>query len=128
LSILGDKNTFNIFHEFWNKIDLGIPEMIIHFEKMTSKNMVSDTIQSVISFLGNHDFGYYSNYLNLVAREQSDVIKSMIIDPDYEHGTFMAHACGVDAARKLHSETRKYSNALDYVFDNKTGHWSIAET
>jgi hypothetical protein len=123
--ILGHANTWNIFHEFWNKINLGIPEMTIHYEKMTSRDHVNSLLNSVIEFLIKNTFGYDANYLKEVMHQNGDQIKSLIKEPEYEHGTLVEEICGVEAARKLHSETHPYSNTLGYAFNNDTGHWSV---
>ena len=65
--------------------------------------------------------------MNTLLGQQLDQVKAMVKEPEYEHGTLMARVCGVDVARNLHRKTKKYTENLGYVFDYKSGHWSLRE-
>lgn len=118
-------NTYAIFHNFWNTVNLNIPEATIHYERMTSKNDIAAAIQTIITYMGEHNIQYDANAMSLLLQQKVDKVKSMVKEPEYEHGTLMARICGVEAAIMLHEKTRAYSKALGYVFDRSTGHWSL---
>ena len=124
LAFIGD-NTYNLFHNFWNTINLGIPEMTIHYEHITSEKVVSAAFKSVILFMAQ--FGQDSNSMTSLLSQQVDKVKSMVREPQYEHGTLFARVCGVDAAIKLHKMTMRNSEALGYTFDYNSGYWSLKD-
>jgi hypothetical protein len=125
--ILKADNTYNIFHQFWSSINLGIPETTIHYERMTSKDGVTAAIESIIYFMNQNDVGYNATTLLSLLKQKVDQVKSMVKEPDYKQGTLVAQVCGIEVATKVHKKTRAYSEALGYVFDKKSGHWSLQE-
>ncbi|KAL3794147.1 hypothetical protein HJC23_012854 [Cyclotella cryptica] len=121
----GLSSTYNLFHSFWND-NLGIPEMTIHYERMTSKKDVSAAIQSVLTFLVENDLGYDIDYMTTLLDKRLEQVMEMVKEPEYEQGTVLARICGTKAAKIVHTETRENAEALGYVFDDKTGHWSLS--
>lgn len=97
--------------------------MTIHYEHMTSKDDVREAFKKVITFMGQ--FGHDADSMNLLLNQQIDRVKSMVKEPEYDHGMLMARICGVEAAKKLHQKTRAFSEALGYKFDAASGHWSL---
>ena len=99
--------------------------MAIHYERITSEKDVSAAFKSVVLFMAQ--FGQDSNSMTALLSQQVNKVKSMVKEPQYDHGTLFARVCGVDAAIKLHEMTRRNSEALGYTFDHNTGHWSLKD-
>lgn len=97
--------------------------MTIHYEHMTLKNHVREAFEAVITFMAQ--FGHDADSMHLLLEQQLSQIKSLVKEPEYDHGTLVARICGVETANKLHQKTRAYSEALGYKFDATSGHWSL---
>lgn len=119
-----DTKTYRAFHSFWNDIGLHSPQMVVHYEDITSKNRVSKAIQSVLKYLDR--VSPVENYLNSNSIEMMmEYVKDVIREPKYKHGTLVAQICGEEVAKMVHDATKEYSAALGYVFNDSTGFWSL---
>ena len=121
-----DTETYTAFHSFWNDIDLDASHMVVHYEHITSKREVSNTLQSVLQFLDNiSPVGSYlrSNNIDMMVQRARNVIR----EPKYTHGTLVSRICGKDVAKLVHDATVDYSTPLGYLFDENTGFWSLKD-
>lgn len=123
---MNDTTTYRAFHSFWNDIKLNSPEMIIHYEHITSKNKVSAAIQSVLKFLNS--VAPVENYMNTNNIEKIRWARDVIREPKYNHGTLVSRVCGTKVARLVHDATKKYSAKLGYEFDDDTGFWTLKDS
>lgn len=89
---------------------------------MTSKKEVVEPVQSIIAFMNQFEQLLDASTTNSLFDQYLAKVKSMVKEPEYEHGTLVAQICGVETARKLHKGTQEYSEALGCVFDYKSGH------
>lgn len=124
-AIVEDATTYRSFHSFWNEIKLDSPEMIVHYERITSESKVSGTIQTVLQFLNEiAPVGYYMkpNDVEMLKR-----VRDIIREPKYTHGTLVSQICGIEAAKMVHNATKEYSISLGYDFDDSNGYWTLRD-
>jgi len=110
-------NDWNIFHAFWDSYDASVPQMVMHYEHFSQRDLASTAFQEMMDFVG--------------ATEQEpgtmiQKVQDFVREPTYERGGLVARVCGVEVARRIHRLTKEYSEKLGYGFDSERGIWTLS--
>lgn len=124
--MIDQAQSYKAFHDFWDGINDGLPQIIAHQEHFTRLAHVNETVLELLKFTDK--LVPEMDYLQFFTSTRIGDMLKRIKEPKLEHGTLLARICGKDTARQVHSITADVSAKLGYRFEHMSATWGLDVT